>query len=91
MSISSSKSYPVVFNLSKTGKKLLGIPLKPVCVSFILTPENNLKITFVSLFPNLLLKGISLLSNTAGIYDDTFIYRKLVFQGVDLDDNLCNS
>ncbi|WP_300077636.1 hypothetical protein [uncultured Thomasclavelia sp.] len=34
---------------------------------------------------------LSLLSNTAGIYDDTFIYRKLVFQGVDLDDNLCNS
>lgn len=33
--------------------------------------------------------SLKLVSNTAGIYDDTFIYRRLVFKGIDLSDSIC--
>lgn len=35
--------------------------------------------------------SLKLVSNTAGIYDDKFIYRRLVFQGIDLSDSICES
>ena len=34
--------------------------------------------------------SLKLISNTEGIYDDTFVYRRLVFKGIDLNDSICN-
>lgn len=32
---------------------------------------------------------ITLKSNTAGVYDDNFVYRRLVFEGIDINNSLC--
>lgn len=34
--------------------------------------------------------SLKLISNTAGIYDDKFVYRRLTFTGIDLSDTICD-